>query len=435
MIKVLRVLTVLSLVLVWIAGCGTQAAQPQEGKEAAQKEPGKAVEVSTDPVTLQFFQGSANISDDEFTHFVVEPVKKKYPYITLELVRTGPGQTIGDLITAGTIPDIFFVGLGQLSNLEQLGLSNGFPDLIKKHNFDLSQIEPDALTEIKSSSTKGDLNALPFSDSFSAMYYNMDIFDKYGVSYPKDSSTWDDIVELSRQISTKSGGQTLAVNPGSAVQFGSALSLPVVDAKTHKAVLTTDKWKKVVDMYKLLNDISPFPSKANQVFYEQKLAMLADQSARVGELEQLYNEGKPLNWNVTTYPSFKEAPGKRRTMGLHNITVSSQSKHKDQAFLVLSTMLDHDNQLKITQNGRLSALKDPKIKEQFGKDLKSIQGKNVASIFKSVPALSPPATDYDALANKELNAAVKKVLSNAADANSALREAEEKANQAIAAAQ
>jgi hypothetical protein len=80
-------------------------------------------------------------------------------------------------------------------------------------------------------------------------------------------------------------------------------------------------------------------------------------------------------------------------------------------------------------------LKDPKIKEQFGKDLKSIQGKNVASIFKSVPALSPPATDYDSIANKELNAAVKTVLSNAADANTALREAEEKANQAIAAAQ
>jgi multiple sugar transport system substrate-binding protein len=384
---------------------------------------------------LQFFQGSANISDDEFTHFVVEPLKKKYPFITLELVRSGPGQSIGDLITAGTIPDVFFVGLGQLSNLEKLGLSNGFPELIKQHNFDLSQIEPDALTEIKSSSTKGVLNALPFSDSFSALYYNMDIFDKYGVSYPKDSSTWDDIAEMSRHIYSKSGGQTLAVNPGSAVQFGSAMSLPVVDAKTQKAVLATDKWKKVVDMYKLLNDISPFPGKANQAFYEQKLAMLADQSARVGELEQMYKEGNPLNWNVTTYPSFKEAPGKRRTMGLHNITVSSQSKHKDQAFLVLSTMLDRDNQVKITQNGRLTALKDPKIKEQFGKDLKSIQGKNIASIFKSVPALSPPATDYDGLANKELNAAVKKVLANAADVNSALREAEEKANQAIAAAQ
>jgi multiple sugar transport system substrate-binding protein len=428
----------LSMVSALAMGCGNPAAQPSSGITETNKDTSKPVGVSTAPVTLQFYQQSANISDDEYNRFVVEPVKKKYPHITLELVRAGQGKTIQDLIAGGNIPDIFFTGLGSITNFEKLDLLTDFAELVKKHGLDLNKFEPGALEEIRASASKKQLFALPFSDSFSAMFYNKDIFDKYGVPYPKDNSTWNDIIELGKQIYQKSSRQTFAANPGSLVQFGSALSLPVVDAKSEKAALATDQWKNVLQMYKTLYDLSPdagFQNNepANRAFYDQKLAMLGSQSARVGELEELYKKGNPLNWDVTTYPSFQEAPGKRRTMGLHTMSISSQSKYKDQAFQVISLLTESENQLKITQNGRLTALKDQKIKESFGKELKSVSGKNVVSIFKSVPALSPPTTSYDGLANKELNATAKKVLESGVDVNTALRDAEERANKAIAA--
>jgi ABC-type glycerol-3-phosphate transport system substrate-binding protein len=52
--------------------------------------------------------------------------------------------------------------------------------LVKQTATDLNQVASD----------DGWLVGIPFTQQFSALYYNKDIFDKFGVSYPKDGMTW-----------------------------------------------------------------------------------------------------------------------------------------------------------------------------------------------------------------------------------------------------
>jgi hypothetical protein len=78
-------------------------------------------------------------------------------------------------------------------------------------------------------------------------------------------------------------------------------------------------------------------------------------------------------------------------------------------------------------------LKDKKFRENFGADLKSLKGKNTAGAFNYKPAISPQASVYENAAGKAMNDAVSKVLSGALDVNTALRTAQEQANQAVAA--
>lgn len=46
----------------------------------------------------------------------------------------------------------------------------------------------------------------PVVNNTMSLYYNKDLFDKFGVSYPKDGMTWDEVLELNRQLD-KNGGR------------------------------------------------------------------------------------------------------------------------------------------------------------------------------------------------------------------------------------
>lgn len=69
-------------------------------------------------------------------------------------------------------------------------------DLIKRHNIDLSRFEPSIISALEKMSGGG-LYGLPLYNDRMALYYNKDIFDKFGVPYPKDGMTWDEVIELS----------------------------------------------------------------------------------------------------------------------------------------------------------------------------------------------------------------------------------------------
>jgi hypothetical protein len=85
----------------------------------------------------------------------------------------------------------------------------------------------------------------------------------------------------------------------------------------------------------------------------------------------------------------------------------------------------------LNKRGRLTSLKDAKVKESFGDEMASFKGKNKQAVFQVVPAPQLAYTLYDQIANKELGAAMNQVIDKKVDVNTALRQAEEKANQAI----
>ncbi|MCC2684991.1 MAG: transporter substrate-binding protein, partial [Paenibacillaceae bacterium] len=204
------------------------------------------------PVTLKVFNYKTNFADEEFKAIMADPISKKYPNITLQLVNPESNQqTIEDMVTAGDLPDIIFSASQSMDLFAGLKAALDLNGILKKDGVDIGKFDPEAIKEIGYLSDKGELFALPFSINFSVLFYNKDIFDKFAVSYPKDGMTWDDIMDISKKISrSENGTQYLPLFAQNITHLSSQLSLPFIDSKTGKAAITSDGWKTVFELYK-----------------------------------------------------------------------------------------------------------------------------------------------------------------------------------------
>ncbi|WP_374017918.1 extracellular solute-binding protein [Paenibacillus thiaminolyticus] len=52
----------------------------------------------------------------------------------------------------------------------------------------------------------GLLYGMPIEGTQKALYYNKAIFDKFGVDYPRDGMTWDEIQDLAKQVTAERDG-------------------------------------------------------------------------------------------------------------------------------------------------------------------------------------------------------------------------------------
>jgi multiple sugar transport system substrate-binding protein len=397
---------------------------------------GVTSENSTEPVTLEMFQQGANINDEEFAQLIAEPVKRKYPNITVDLIRNKEGA-IEDLIASGTLPDMTFTSHNSLNKFSQLGLAYDITNELKKYKIDIQRYDTTAMKTIQSRSDKGEIWGMPFSVNFSVLYYNKDLFDKFAVAYPRDGMHWDDAIELAKKLSRVDGGtQYAGMDIEAYERLGGQLSLDVIDRKTGKAALLSTGWPKAFQTYKTIKDIpgntykgNPKPAFEN----DRVLAMFGSRGARVGEFEELYHSGKAMNWDMASMPTFPEAPGKAFAVDIHMLTILATSKHKRAAFQVLAYLIGEEAQLEMNKRGRLSSLNDTRIRETFGANLQSMKGKNVRAVYATEGAEEPPYSENSGIVKQELGPAMKNVLSGKEDINTALRNAEERANQAIAA--
>ncbi|CAG7657504.1 hypothetical protein PAECIP111802_06749 [Paenibacillus allorhizosphaerae] len=424
MIKKLMITLLMIVYVVVFTGCG-------EDKGTAGKE---SLTEKHDPVTVTV--GAQFLTEEEFSRYITEPVKKKYPWITVKDVRYVSGRSLPELITSGETPDlVIHHNIGGMQQYLDLDLTYPLTDMIKKYNMDLSRFEPEALEAVKAATSRDDLVGLPYTRHFSALYYNKDIFDKFGVEHPKDGMTWDEVYQLARKVTrVVDNVQFRGLEPNVTERPASQLSLPYVDPKTHKALINTEQWKKVLEFMLKIHQIPgneqiTYHGAANDLFAKnQTLAMLASNNILFeGNLYKF----PELNWNMVSYPAWPEAPGKSLRIDQHMLSITKSSKNPDAAFLVIATVTSDEVQMDLSAQGRLSILKDKKIRDAFGANLDFIKGKNIQALYKTTPAKSFAPTKYDGTAMSTINDALKDAVTNGKDVNTVLREAEEKLNQKI----
>lgn len=434
--KRIWIAAMLAAIALTSAGCGggSTAGSTTGGNAADTGSKAEAQQANTDPVKLVLYQRNANISDEEFKILIAEPVKKKYPYIDIEIVHADKEKTPENLVASGNVPDLVFTNGPGVRAFAELDAAQDLSELIKVNRFDLSRFEPNVIDTIKALNDQGKFLAVPFSINFTALFYNKDIFDKFGVPYPKDGLTWEEVTELAKQLTRKDNGQQYyGLNQAGIALKASQLSLKSYDPGTKKAVLATDGWVRAFSAQQAIAGIpGNTPADNIKTFQvDQTLAMSAAKGARIGELEDLYNQGKTLNWDMVSFPTFKEAPKTDAEAATHMLMVTSTSKHKDAAFKVLQVVTEDANQAEMNKRGRLTALKDPKIKENFGASLNSLKGKNIQAVFYNTPAANRYSDKFSEIASAQAVAAMGKVVSGETDINTALRQAEDEANKLI----
>jgi multiple sugar transport system substrate-binding protein len=421
MLKKLIAIILISVLLSLLSACSNsknQQGQPEQTDE---------------PITLSmYFTDPGLMTPEEFQHMIADPTNKKYPHITMRQI-VGSTQKISEYVTAGDFPDLIYTA--NLKPYLDIGIALDLNDLVKKHQMDLSKFKPVTLQAIGKFSTNGELYGIPFMTNFAALFYNKDIFDKFGVAYPKDGMIWEEALEVARKVTRQEDGVNYyGIHPVAITRLNATVGNQLYDPATNKAKFTTDGFKRVFNLYKEIFDIpgnNPNGGARKLFLTDRSLAMLPDYGDQLGDLEQLHKNGINMNWDVTSYPNYKELPRKALTTADHRITISATSKHKDTAFMVIQFLTDESVQTLIAKSGKPSSLEDPKYEKMFGQDLVTIKGKNIQSVFFNEPNIGDAVWEYSETAWKHLRVAAKEVMDGKKDVNTALRNAEEAANKEI----
>lgn len=401
-----------------LAGCGNT---PKKTVEAAE-------EISNEPVTLKilFYQP---LSDEEFHTLLVEPLKKKHPNITLEKMSS----SVENAVSTGNIPDLLVHWNGGAGLFMQLGILGDITDLVKKHKVDLNRFEPATLDTIKAIAGGAELYGLPYSMQFNALYYNKDLFNKFGVSYPKDGMTWDDAIELGKKLTRKEGDVQYR---GLSYEYIHRLAFPLspdyVDGKTDRANVNNELWKKVFELGNRINSIpGNTPTTSHDDFIKKQNVAMYGSINLFYALKDAVKNG--FNLGIAQYPSFKEQPNVFGMVDAHYMFISKQSKHRDAAMQVLTTLTSDEVQIDSARKFvRSSPLKNPETKKQFGAETDYLKDVSLQSIFKSKPATAPALSKYNKDAGNIVLKKFEEYNRGAKDLNTALREADEEINKKIA---
>jgi multiple sugar transport system substrate-binding protein len=279
----------------------------------------------------------------------------------------------------------------------------------------------------------GEMYGIPNGAASVALFYNKDIFDKFGVSYPKDGMTWDEVYELARKLTRQDGGiQYSGFQEGYGHLFPvNQLSQGYIDPKTNKAVLNNDNWKKIIDNFARFHRIdgnSFLPNFVDLFWMEGRVAMIAAQSGGSWGIANT----TPINWDLVELPRFKDAPKAGPGLQLPFYAIANTSKNRDQAFLAAAYIGSEEFQKEFAKHGYAPPIKIDNLLEVLGKNDPKLAGKNVKAAVPLESAASPyPFNSYFSEVPGFLNAAYTSVVNGQKDLNTALRDAEEGANKKI----
>jgi multiple sugar transport system substrate-binding protein len=367
-------------------------------------------------------------------------VKKKHPNITLEL-SSGPRGDLEKQVAAGTVPDIIFTANNIYPAVKQLGIPLDLGELIKKHNLQLDQFLPEAIETVRSMEDGKSMNAIPLSMNAGALFYNKDLFDKFGIPYPTNGMTWDQALEIARRMTRMEDSvQYIGMDAGMPDAIAGPFGVSLVDPKTMKASFNTPQYKRVFELMKQVYDLPGYLGpKGNTLRYPQavfigdkNVGMLSEWVSEIlQQLIEAETKGIAPHWDVVTVPNFPENAGMGRDNHTQALIISSQSKYKDQAMQVIQAVTSREAQIYLTRNARIAVLRDSEIVKQFGKDVPQLQDKHVDNILKF--KLSPPYvyTLYDNDVLKILRDMRSDIAVKHKDINTALREAEDAANKKL----
>ncbi|MDF2720930.1 MAG: extracellular solute-binding protein family 1 [Paenibacillus sp.] len=415
--------------MILLSACGSkESAAPANGAEAKQE-----------PVELTvYYPFVSDWTAEDFMKTFAEPIKQKYPHLSLKYIFGGTGgMKLEDVIASGQKVDIMFASYGSLTPWDY-DMQYDITPLIQTYKYDLSKIDP-SMVDIQKKVANGGIYGLPVYVPPSVIYYNKDIFDKFGVSYPKDGGTWDDLYELSKKVTRKEGSvQYQAIGTSYAhVVMLNQLSIPLVDTATKKATFNTDpRWNGFVEnltrFYKipgheLTDKYIANPDERNRFFKDRNVGMFLMLTA-LAQAKEL--DG--MNWDLASYPVFKDKPNLGPQAYPIYFYVSNQSQHKDQAFQVISYLASEDYLAPRVKEGKLlPSLTNKALKESFGQDNPLYKGKNTKALQPAQYAVTGSVNRFNNLAKEEMYTAIREINAGQKDINTALREATERENKKI----
>jgi multiple sugar transport system substrate-binding protein len=412
-------------------GSGKADPAPNAGAGASPKQ--------EEPVELIFYSNSGE-AEESFNGKFGDALRAKFPNYAIKYTRAEPGALIPDLIASGKRVDIIYNVFDYvLEPLLNYGIQYDMEELAKKHGVDLARFEPSIIEGIRKAGN-GKLYMLPTSLQVPMVYYNKAIFDKFGVAYPKDGMTWDEMKGMSQKLTRKDGGVQYFGFVGSQ-QFSlkmNPFSEPYLDEKTGKSTFERETWKKMLQTVFLDTDSdnalktwtlakNGLPTRVG--FTNSKdIAMLHFHSefpiAVPKELEK-------IDWDMVAFPTFKEMNGVGGQPAAVSMSITSMAKNKDAAMEVIKFMTSLEAQTANSKKGVLSVLKDESVKAAFGQE-SQFKDKNWKGVFYNKLAPVSYRSVYELQVERIYSTAIADMVKGQKDVNTIMRETAALADKTVA---
>lgn len=387
--------------------------------------------VKKEPYTMTLYANG--VSAEEFDLRFRKTLEEKFSHITFQYKRNEKGATITELVAQGEIPDLIRTDIPTLKTLYMdLELAYDLRDLIKKYNYDLTRFNSVFTQEIVDVVRTGEVYGLPVPPYFpQVLYYNKGLFDKFGQDYPRDGMNWDEVYDLARTMTRTEGGETYRGFSANIMAWlrDNQFSHPILDPKKD-GLSDTGVWQIMFTNLKRFYDIpgnavEKTTGEENNIFGKGKVAMQQNQH----NIYLIIPE--EVDWDMVATPKLAGAPELMGQRGPAYWSITKQSKHKDEAFEVIMTMLSDEVQMADSRIGIPTVLNNKEIQAQLGKDdpVYSTKNMNAINYYQPIPATPKREPGLADLAGgtqqNTMAAAFHKVALGTVDINTALRDLNE----------
>ncbi|MEI7024257.1 ABC transporter substrate-binding protein [Paenibacillus sp. y28] len=426
-----RTKAVLHLMLCFLCLTACNGATDIESKPAEE-------ETIEDTAQLVVYSGSGD-SIDSWNDRFGSALQARFPNYTIKYIQKQKDFGIKELLTSGETIDIYWDSIGGFAaGLLDNGLELDMTPLMKKHHVELSQVEPTVADSVKQLAADKVIG-IPIFNNNMVLYYNKDLFDKFGVSYPQDGMTWREASALGEKLTRFDQKQYVGLSSSQThMLLMNQLSIPFIDAASEKSTLQTDeKWRTYfntvfagpgqssgyVDYMKAHKDTLPYRVEFLQ---DRELAMFAWLSSIMFVFPEDF---KAMNWDMVALPTFEELPQVGSQAYPTYFAVTSMSRQQDQAMKVIQYLLSEEMQTRLSKKGVMPVLQNEAIQAVYGQD-SPFKDKNLKASFYNKFAPIPFKSRYDSLALTPYAKVANKVVLTA-DHNTVFRETAEEVNKKL----
>lgn len=381
--------------------------------------------------TIRFTDFSASPDHVKDLKKMISEFEKDNPKIKVDLQMLSYNDYFTKLqtqMTGGTAPDVFELNYENFLNYAKKGTLADLSSYVKKDkDFNKNEINQQAY---KAFSYKDKQYGMVESFSNVVLFYNEDLFKKYGVETPKADWTWKDELAAAKRLTHKVDGKQIwgTYSPVTMNEFYKVAKQndgaifdgagkPTMDSKANLGALTymADNVLK----YK----VSPSPAEmsgqaSEDLFKNGQLAMV-----HTGIWEFADFNKASFKWNIQVEPGNKQ---KATHFFANGFAVSNKSSNKEAAYKFARYMSASKKvaNIRIKSSWELPALNDKKILAPY---LKQTPPTSRDVVFKSLNYLTlPPVASGFSKMSDATDSEFQKVLNKTESPKDALNNLQER---------
>jgi multiple sugar transport system substrate-binding protein len=323
--------------------------------------------VVAEPVKLRLGVSltAPELKDYEAAIKALDDAHPEWEIVFEQVPQDGNLEKLTANMAAGTLPDVQYVFNNQVRRFIAQGAFLDLNPLVEKYAFDLTDFYPNLFAPLRytTGSTNG-LYGIPTNAAPEIVFYNKEMFDKAGLSYPTDAWTLDDMRVAARKLTLDKSGRT-AEDPSfdktQVVQWGWYGALPgglfsrsfitpldadwcanadcsqmqftepkVLSAIQFWASMSIDEGTALADTFR-----GSQTGAGGDPFIAGKAAMGMNGWFAIGQL----NAEGGINYDVVQ--PFKGPTGKRGSdVSVSSYAISAKSAHADEAFKLVMALSD-----------------------------------------------------------------------------------------------